>query len=529
MAMKKRDIYRKWLILIMAALLILTPGVNAEENPEDDSDDYDYYYTEDDEEYGEYDGEGEEAEFFDENQLWYVVQVSEPDGDGGGKPVILEYDAEDELPEDGEYRWYTCDQSGQAGEFLAVTRDNRYETEGFDKPEVRYYLCELSAGGESFANELFAAGFTGLPLVRINTERGEEIAYHDYYLSGSMVILDGETALEVPISVKGRGNSTFGHPKKPYTVKLEKKRSLLGMGETKKWALLAGYCDKTLLRAPLGFKVSELMNLAYTPAYRYVDLVINGEYAGNYLLTETPKEESKRLNISKSGFMVEESQNDTVTNDPHFRSEKNNLLFRFHYPDKEKITAEIQKTVSGEIDRMEQALLNLGAEDDLPEEIDADSWINWMLVQNILANMDTNRYYYKTGSGGKICMGPAWDFERSVGIGWDNNERANPNHKLVLTTDYLRKLMENKQFVKKLKERWQEVSGGLTDILIDFMEETAREIRFSRELNFCRWTIMNQKIFMGGNPLGSWEAEFECDKTYLKEHLLWLNEHIGGM
>ena len=480
------------------------------------------------EEYAEEEYEEEYEDYIDENAMWYAVRVSDPDGNGGGKSVTLEYNAELDLPQNGEYSWYASNAEGEKGELLAVTAEPLFETEAFEKPEIRFYLCELAADGQSFEREVFAAGFTGLPLIRIHTEDEEDIAYPDYYLAGTMTILDGETVQEVPISVKGRGNATFNYLKKPFTVKLEEKTSLLGMGKAKKWALLAGWCDKTLLRAALGFKVSELAGLAYTPDYRYVDLVVNGEYRGNYMLAETPKEEAKRLDISEGGYLVEETQYDG-DNDPSFRTDKQDLRIRFRSPDGEAVTGQIMEAVSTEINGMEQALLALGEDDGLPEQIDADSWVNWVLVQNILANKDTNRYYYKTGAGSKICMGPAWDFEWSVGIGWYTGERPNPNHELTLNTEYVRRLMKNGQFLQKVKERWSEISPGLEEILVSFMDNTAREISLSRELNFCRWTIMNQKIEAGGIPMGSYEAELECDKTFLREHIRWLDGQIGGL
>ena len=513
--MEKKDVRRLLLILLISMLLVFSSGIQAEEYPEDYSADEKY---KDYEEYAE-----EEAD----SGVWYSVLVSEPDGNGGGNPVTLEYDAELELPGNGEYSWYTCDESGQKGDFLAVTTENRYITEAFDRPEIRYYLCEMSANGQRYENELFVAGLTGLPLIRIHTEDEEEIAYLDHYLSGTIVIQDGETILEQPISVKGRGNATFDYAKKPYTIKLEKKTRLLDMEKAKKWALLPGYCDKTLLRAAMGFRVSELVGLAYTPTYRYVDLVVNGQYLGNYLLTETVKEEAKRLNMGMDGYIVEETQYET--DDPEFYTGKN-LRFRFRYPDKDTITNNILNTVSAEINQLEKEILELDGEDAvLPENLDLESWANWLLVQNILDNKDTNRYYYKTRSGAKICMGPVWDFEWSVGIGWYDGERPNPSHQLVVKTEYFRKLIGNRQFLQHLKERWREISSGLEEALITFMDDTIRKIDLSQKLNFCRWRILDRKISVGGIPLGTYEAEVECDKAYLREHIRWLDEQISGL
>ena len=502
------------LMLITAAVLALSFSALAEE-PE-------AYEAE--EAYA--DGEAVEEDN-EEPDRWYTVYVSEPDGNGGGKPVTLEYTAERDLPRNTEYSWYPCDESGTKGELLAVTGEPRFETEGFDGPQIRFYVCRPSADGEDYDSELFAAGFTGLPVIRIDTENGEKITSQDRYLSGTVTVTDGETAAELPASVKGRGNATFAYPKKPYTIKLEEKASLLGMAKAKKWALLAGYCDKTLLRAALGFRTSELLGMEYTPDYRYVELVVNGEYRGTYILAETVKAEAKRLAFDTGGYVVEDTPYES--DDPVFLTDREKQQYRFRYPDKDEITPEFAETIAEEISRMETAVLDLGRDDPLPAEIDADSWVNWLLVQNILANQDTNKYYFKTDSDSKICMGPVWDFEWSVGIGWYYGDRPNPEHRLIACTAYFQNLLKNRAFRGKLKERWNEIVPGLAETLTGFMDETIREIDLSRQMNFYRWWILDMRVGAGGVPLGSYEAEVECDKAYLLEHIRWLDEEIGGM
>lgn len=501
--LRKTGIPWRLLSLMLAAFLVLSSCAAAEEPQQE-------LPQEEEEEYS-----------------WYTVYVSDPDGNGGGKPVVLQYTAEPELPPDGKYSWYSCDEEGTKDALLSVTDEPRFETEEFSKKQIRHYLCELNTDGpEYYERELFAVGFTGLPVIRITTENGEKIRSAEDYIPGTMTVLHEDSVLELPITIKGRGNATFNYPKKPYTVKLEEKTELLDMGKVKKWALLAGYCDKTLLRAAVGFQTSDLLDMAYTPDYRYVDLVINGQYLGNYILTETVKEEAKQLDIGEDGYLLEETQ--YGTDDPLFFTEMRSLRYRFRYPDGEKVTAEIMESVSAEINRMEQALLNLDADAEIPGQVDTDSWVNWFLVQNILANLDTNRYYYRIDSDSKICMGPVWDFEWSLGIGWYYGDRPNPEHKMTVNTAYLRKLLENKAFRQRLKERWKEIWPDLTENLIGFMNETVRTIKYSRRLNFYRWWIMDQRISAGGMPLGSYEAEVECDETYLREHIRWLNEEITG-
>ena len=468
-----------------------------------------------------------EGDFISEETNYLLL--SEPDRTGGGLPVTLEVVTEEALPGEPVFRWYSCDEAGQKDELLAEGGENRYRTEAFEEPEIRRYLCEVTAGGETETSEVFTAGYTGLPLIVIQTEDGSSVEDKDRYLEAGMSLLTRSEDEAFSIRIKGRGNATLGYPKKPYTVKLEEKTKLLGMKKAKKWALLPGYCDKTLLRVSLGFETSRLLGLAYTPDYRYVDVVFNGEYAGNYVLTEVVREEAKYLDFTEDGYLVEQVK-ETEDGPEFFRTEQAGQAYEFKYPEDEELTDSVRTRAAEAMDRMEQAVSGAGKEGtDWQELIDTESWVNWLLVQNILANRDTNYYYYQAEAGAKIAMGPVWDFEWSLGIGWYDGERPNPEHKFFKQTDLLKKLLKNKPFLTALGERWEEIAPEITDRLIRMMDETAEEIRVSREMNFLRWDILNEQVGAGGIPLGSYEAELACDQAYLKEHIQWLDGQIREM
>ena len=97
--------------------------------------------------------------------------------------------------------------------------------------------------------------------------------------------------------IKGRGNSTWYHLKKPYNIKFDKKTGLLGMDKAKKWTLLANYLDLSLLHNACGFELGEDFGLPYTSQYRWVDLYINGDYLGNYIICESVEVGENRVDI----------------------------------------------------------------------------------------------------------------------------------------------------------------------------------------------------------------------------------------
>ncbi len=131
--------------------------------------------------------------------------------------------------------------------------------------------------------------FSRLPVVYIDTEGGEEIVSKDKYLKGVMRIQGNEEyslQYEGGIRIKGRGNSTWAAPKKPYKIKLDKSTDLFGFGKNKTYVLLANYLDESLMRNTLAAELSERLGLVSTETV-WVDVVLNGTFAGNYQLCES--------------------------------------------------------------------------------------------------------------------------------------------------------------------------------------------------------------------------------------------------
>ena len=132
--------------------------------------------------------------------------------------------------------------------------------------------------------------YTGLPVVYVDTEGGQGIYSKEDYVKASLKIqgteqYDGLDA--VACDIRGRGNTTWYWPKKPYLLKLAEKQSIFGMPKHKRWILLANFMDRTLMRNLVSMKVASMMsNLAWTPGCVPVELVLNGKHMGSYLLIE---------------------------------------------------------------------------------------------------------------------------------------------------------------------------------------------------------------------------------------------------
>lgn len=138
-----------------------------------------------------------------------------------------------------------------------------------------------------------------LPSMVVSTTNLVPITSKEVYLTGTYRITDtdGKLASEGALEIRGRGNTTWTMPKKPYRLKLGTSSSLLGMPASKHWVLLANYSDKTLARNDVTFEFSRLVGLEWTPRSQYVDLTVNGEYQGIYQLVEHVRIAPERVNI----------------------------------------------------------------------------------------------------------------------------------------------------------------------------------------------------------------------------------------
>ncbi len=132
-------------------------------------------------------------------------------------------------------------------------------------------------------------------------KNNKESGYIEIVDAAGVAVYDGELD-----QIKGRGNSTWGNPKKPYNIKLEEKENLFGMGKSKKWSLLANYGDESLLRNSAVFSAGQKIGVPYTPMGVSCDVYINNNYEGVYLLSTRVEADKTRVNVDNLDDVNEE-------------------------------------------------------------------------------------------------------------------------------------------------------------------------------------------------------------------------------
>ena len=189
------------------------------------------------------------------------------------------------------YKWSVGDKSvGNGTASYTPTKDDL----------MKWITVTATCDGETAAAQMF---FSELPVIYINTENGAPITSKENYIDAELIIQGNETynsettkLYNGATEIRGRGNSTWAQPKKPYRLKLDKKTDLLGMGKSKHWVLLANYMDESLQRNTLAYNLSGAMGMEQMSTV-FVDVVLNGDFVGNYQLCENIRVDPTRVDI----------------------------------------------------------------------------------------------------------------------------------------------------------------------------------------------------------------------------------------
>lgn len=342
---------------------------------------------------------------------------------------------------------------------------------------------------------------TGLPIVFITTPENKEISSKSEWMGNVTIKVINNSGLieccDSLMQIKGRGNSTWGYPKKPYSLKLNKKTEILGMPKNKHWILLANWLDRTLMRNEFAFEIARITSLEWTPHGRFVELVLNGKHVGNYYLCEKITIDKNRVNISEmskgdtvglgltGGYIVELDVNFDEQN--KFLSEYKNLPYMIKEPDEKKLQSAQLNYIQNYINCFERFLYsdNWLYNHDYIDYIDLKSFVDWWFVYELSMNEEPfhpkSCYMYKD-RGGKIKAGPVWDFD------WGTFIPSRVNRYVAKDHIYYKRLFEDPEFNKMIKNRWALLKPEFEKIP-NKIRNKALLIRYSEKMNHLIWPV----------------------------------------
>ena len=398
--------------------------------------------------------------------------------------------------------------------------------------------------GEGDLSNLYR--ITNLPTVSLHTLNNELPVDKENDVNVQIIIIGDNVSqyLIEPGTFRERGNVSRYFDKKPWRIKFESKQRVLeAPAKAKKWTLIPNYSDKTLMRNLVAFELSRCVGLPYTPYGRSVDVLVNGEYKGNYQLCDQIQVHKKRVNIEE--MTPRDDSGDALTGGylfeidayadeekSYFYSKKNTPV-TIKSPDDDSITDNQRNYIETHFNNLEN---------DWRKYLDLNTFLRHFLVGELSGNTDTywSVYMYKNRMNDTIYTGPVWDFD----IAFQNDYRTYPiNDK----SDFIYRsggscagnmlnfvddiVINNDSSSQRLVSIWEEVrhKGLDEEHIVAFIDSLEEEMQQSQELNFRRWPVLKERVQMNPKVWGSYAAEVGNVRDFVVNRIEWMDNRLGAV
>ena len=444
---------------------------------------------------------------------------------------------------------------------IVCTRGFRYVRFVFPTPQIdgkSSYMGEMKFFGYKGAgNDSKLPQLTNLPTISIKTVNNADINSKTNYIQGVVTIVydNGTKVFTENIDIRGRGNASWGFPKKPYRMKLNTATQLMGLpARARNWTLINNYGDKTLIRNTLAFDFSRRIEMPYTSPSIAVDVVVNGDYKGNYQLCDHIDVRRNRVDVEEmtdedltGGYLLEIDAY-YYTEAKYFFSLLYSLPVTIKYPDSEDITPQQTQYITNYFRQLTDAVYYYSYAD--PQRgfgrmMDIESFLRHFLVGEYSGNTDTywSVYMSKKYDAEKFIIGPVWDFD----IAFENDNRTyqintraqSSNEWLSLSPqssaagnakDFVRKILSDNDVRLRMSQiyaYYRDRNAINKDILLGVVDSCATHIRTSQDLNFKRWPILNTYVHQNPAVYGSFDGEINNVKNYIRGRIDWMDQKLG--
>lgn len=393
----------------------------------------------------------------------------------------------------------------------------------YDKKNTMHNIKFLQSGNVS---TVFVTTVTGSMNAIYQSKKNKEAA------KITVIDKDGNVDLiRTDSKIKGRGNATWNKEKKPFSILFNEPESILGMEVSSKWVLLANAFDDTEIRNAIVMDIAKKVGLTETSDYKYVDLYLNGEYNGLYMLCQSIDTITERLDADEEDvflFSAEIPERISKMNQIIY-ADDNKALIDVSIPTKPN--SEEKETAEKIIAKMDTVIAN--RENTIGDVIDIDSWVKKYLIDEIFENYDsglTSAYFYTTSKNidAKVYGGPIWDYDFSLGNKVFDGPTRNPEilfamqeyrsktHKVL----WYSKLYSNPVFYNEIVKTFE---NDFLPLLEELAENgiivLAQEISDAKVIDDVRWEKKPEEGF---------DNEYEFLVNYISKRIgflksIWLD------
>jgi hypothetical protein len=417
---------------------------------------------------------------------------------------------------------------------------------------------------------------TLLPLVVINTG-GEQIPDEPRITAHMKLVNNGTGSYngfddpgneyDGQISIELRGESSLGlYPKKSYSLETQTDTgsnnnvSLLGLPVENDWVLYAPYGDKSLIRNVLSYGLFEQMG-HYAPRTRFVEVVVNEDYKGIYILTEKIKRDRNRVDMAKlrpediagneltGGYLLRIDKISGMADYEYWKSPVmptepgyEQVVYQYFDPDYQELNETQRQYIRDHMLEFETALISRDFKDPARgyrAYLDMPSFLDLTILNEFTKDVDAFRlshyfYKHKDSDGGKLVTGPPWDYNLTFGNSnflLDVQEPENWVHTIPITIYWWPRIMEDYWFRRELRCRWDDLYSTVlsSDHLHGIIDSTIMVMGASIPRNFQRWPILGVHVWPNSYVGNSYSDEEWFLRNWIDDRLEWLNSKWGGV
>lgn len=399
----------------------------------------------------------------------------------------------------------------------------------------------------------------------INNEKIDDSSDNNMVLGNIEVFNNGEInkitdkpEMKSSVLVRYRGNSSIYFSKKGYLLKLvdengnDNDEKMLGMERDNEWVLHGPFLDKTLMRNYIAYNLAGKI-MGYAPNTRYCELYVNDKYQGLYLLCESISRSKSRVNINKYdsrlndfGYIVcvddkEGDIKEISTFSEYTHILENTTSLKIIYPGRKIITDKVKEYIKSDFSKFERALYSYDFND--PDKgykkyIDVDSFVDYYIFQEFMEINDMgyrSTYLYKE-KGGKIVMGPVWDYNNAL-----NNFFTEIDPERMQYTDRLwySQLLKDKDFVDRVVKRYRELRKTTLneDYLLNYIDSVREYLGPAIDRNFEVWGFsfdqsklnLREKLYPLSRNIESYDEAINQLKDEIIKRGRWLDDNIDTL
>jgi hypothetical protein len=356
----------------------------------------------------------------------------------------------------------------------------------------------------------------GLPVLRIDAPR----TIPDEPKAGATLRMPGYRG---PIGIERRGQSSQSFPKRSYAIELRRDATLLGMPADDDWVLYAPYNDKTLMRNVVAYETARGIG-RYAARTRFVELRLNGRYEGVHVLME-------RLELGADRVAGEALYEFTFpfqarSKDPSFRTPVLGRPIVWEDPERADLSKAKAQRLARPVRAAERALYGPGA---WRRWLDVPSAVDFVLLNELFKNEDGfHASTYMALAGGRLHLGPVWDFDISMG-----NSDYGPSRRLggwmLAKRDWAERLYRDRDFRRAMASRWQALrTAGLRRDVLATVERNRAALRGAAGRNFRRWPVLDRRVWPNPLARGSYRAEVRFLRSWLVRRIAVLDRKFSS-